>query len=115
MKILMYSSILVNIIALMALCFAMSFNSKSEINPKQKANIGYFVCFSMIIYMLFVAMAVIFGLLKHSYFCAILIIFMILPFLIGKYSSYTKVKQYSLYQVMSYLGSLFCLICLALH
>ena len=115
MNLLLDIAILVNIAAFFCLIVGMNFNCNKNINPKQKANLGYAICFSLAIYILFLGIIVLYGMFSHRYIYSILILFIFLPFIIGHYSRYTKVKLYSIYQIVSYLGSLFILIVARIH
>lgn len=105
MKILVIFTFLINIVAMISLITGLIANTKSSIEPKKKATLGLCICISMIIYMFSIIVTCIFGLIKQFYFSLILLLFVVIPFIIGYYSNFNKVKLYTTYQIYSYMLS----------
>ena len=115
MKLISDISILIDILAIFSLITGLIFNSKNNVDPKKKASLGIFIGISMTLYLLILGITILVGIINHNFLYLSLLIFIILPFIIGHFSSYSKVKLYTFYQILSYLGSLSILIFTRLH
>ena len=102
MKTLTLISLLINIIAILALTIGLFGNIKQSFDPKKKATVGLFIGISMYLYIILLLITGLFGIINHHYYLAILLIFAIIPFILGHYSSFNKLRLYTIYQIISY-------------
>ena len=102
MKALTLISLLINIIAILALTIGLFGNIKQSFDPKKKATVGLFIGISMYLYIILLLITGLFGIINHHYYLAILLIFAIIPFILGHYSSFNKLRLYTIYQIISY-------------
>jgi len=110
MNLLLDITVVIIIIAIIALCMGLYFNFQQNLSPKQKAALGYFICFSVGTYIISITLTTFLGIVKHHYEYLILI-----PFIIGRYSNYKHLKFYTFLQILAYLGSLAFLIYAKTH
>lgn len=110
MKLLTLLSFIITVIAILSLITGLVINNKSDIDPKKKASVGLFIAFSMHIYIFLMCITGLFGLVKHYYLSVILLLFAVIPFIIGYFSSYRRIKLYTVYQIVSHIISLFILV-----
>lgn len=79
--------------------------------PKYKAVYGYLIAGCMLLYILMLGMALIYGLfVKHYLFSLILFLCIISHFIIGKLVTYETLKKYTILQVVCYIVSLITLL-----
>ncbi len=102
MKTLTLISLLINIIAILALTIGLFGNIRQSFDPKKKASVGLFIGISMYLYIILLLITGLFGIINHHYYLAILLIFAIIPFILGHYSSFNKLRLYTIYQIISY-------------
>lgn len=101
-------AIFVNIAAIVGLLIGLFHNFEQ---PKSKAIFGYYVAGSMILYVVLLGLVVIRGwIIDHDFWCFILTLCVISPFLIGKLVKYPTVKKYTVIQIMVFIVSLVTLI-----
>ncbi len=97
-------AIIVNILSIIILSVGIFYNFE---NPRGKAIYGYFVVGSMLLYIISLCFAVIYGLfMKHNFYSYILILCIISPFIIGKLVKYETLKKYTIAQVACFIVSL---------
>ena len=97
-------AIIVNILSIIILSVGIFYNFE---NPRGKAIYGYFVVGSMLLYIISLCFAVIYGLfMKHNFYSYILILCVISPFIIGKLVKYETLKKYTIAQVACFIVSL---------
>lgn len=102
MKTLTLISLLINIIAILALTIGLFENLRQSFDPKKKATVGLFIGISMYLYIILLLITGLFGIINHHYYLTILLIFAIIPFILGHYSSFNKLRLYTIYQIISY-------------
>ncbi len=105
MKTLTLISLLINIIAILALTIGLFGNIRQSFDPKKKATVGLFIGISMYLYIILLLITGLFGIINHHYYLAILLIFAIIPFILGHYSSFNKLRLYTIYQIISFIIS----------
>jgi hypothetical protein len=97
-------AIIVNILAIIVLTIGLLYNFKE---PKNKAIFGYWVVGSMILYILFLSIAFVFGVfVKHNLYSIILLLCVVSPFAIGKFVKYETLKKYTAAQIICFVVSL---------
>ena len=80
-------------------------------NPKNKAVYGYLITGCMILYIITLSLALIYGFFeKHYLYGFILFLCVISPFVIGKLVKYETLKKYTTAQIMCYIVSLITLL-----
>ncbi len=102
MKILTLISFFISIIATFALAIGLVGNIKQSFDPKKKASVGLCIGISMYLYIILLLITGLFGIIKQHYYLAALLIFAIIPFILGHYSSFNKLRLYTIYQIISY-------------
>ena len=108
MYIVLISAIIVNIISIIMLLLGLFYNFKQ---PKNKAIYGYLIAGCMLLYIITISLASIYGLLgKHYLYCLILFLCVISHFIIGKFVKYETLKKYTIAQIMCYVVSLITLL-----
>lgn len=75
-------------------------------NPKKKGDFGAFVIFILTFYL--VSYLLIFGLGLYTFKLNYLLagIFIIIPFIIGRFANYSRLKFYSVLQLLAFIASL---------
>jgi len=107
MYIVKLSAIIVNIIAIVVLLIGLLHDF---VLPKNKAVFGYTVAGSMIMYLGFISLVLIYGLIVNpKLYCIVLFLCVIAPFIIGKLVKYETRKYYTAVQIMTYVVSLIVL------
>lgn len=110
-KIFAIITILINIAALVTLVVGFLYNRKKEnVIPEKKAAIGVFMGGAFALYILFLFVTTVLGLVIRNFYSAILILFLILPFVIGHYSKYENIKKCTFLQIISFLCSIAVLV-----
>lgn len=110
MHIILTLAIVINILSVIALLIGLFYNFK---HPKNKAMHGYFIVGSMLLYVITLSLALIYGLFeKHFLYSFILFLCIISPFIIGKLVNYNSLKKYTIIQILSCLVSLIILLIL---
>lgn len=109
MKLLTLLSFIITVIAILSLTTGLVINNKPDIDPKKKASVGLFIAFLMHLYIIFMFITGLFGLVKHYYLSVILLLFAVIPFIIGYFSSFNKIKLYTIYQIVSHITCLLIL------
>ena len=110
MRIILSLSIIINILSILILILGFLTVNKSNIIPKYKALLGIFMGITMLFYLIFLSLLALTGFYKHNLLMSSLIIFVFIPFIIGKFAKYEKLKKYTFLQILSYLISLSILI-----
>ncbi len=104
------TGIIVNILSIIVLLIGL-FHSFEH--PKHKANFGYIVAASMIMYILLLGIIAISELIaNHNLYSLILFLCAISPFIIGKFVNYNSLKIYTTIQILCFLPSLIILLIL---
>ncbi len=105
--------ILVAIFAIFNLVFIVSYMLgqycifKPECAPKLSAYYSTYLAVMLSIYFLYIFILCIFGAVNHTYSLFVFLLFIIAPFVIGKFSTYKKIIVYSNLQLLSLFLSLF--------
>jgi hypothetical protein len=108
MYIVLMSAIIVNILSIITLLIGLFYNFKL---PKNKAMFGYSIVGCMLLYIITLSLAFIFGLFgKHYLYSIVLFLCIISHFIIGKLVKYETLKKYTTVQIMCYVVSLFTLL-----
>ena len=104
MYIVLISAIIVNIISVIMLLLGLFHNFKQ---PKNKAIYGYLIAGCMLLYIITISLASIYGLFgKHYFYSLVLFLCVISHFIIGKLVKYETLKKYTIAQIMCYVVSL---------
>ena len=110
MYIVLVSAIVVNIISIIMLLIGLFYNFKQ---PKNKAIYGYSIASCMILYIITLGLALIYGFLeKHYLYSFVLFLCIISHFIIGKLVKYETLKKYTITQIIFYCVSLIILLIL---
>ena len=108
MYIVLLSAVIVNILSIIMLPVGLFYNFDQ---PKIKAVYGYLIAGCMLLYILMLGMALIYGVfVKHYLFSLVLFLCIISHFIIGKLVTYETLKKYTIAQVMCYVVSLITLL-----
>ena len=108
MHIVLLSAVVVNILSIIMLPIGLFYNFKQ---PKNKAVYGYLLAGCMLLYILMLGMALIYGLfVKHYLFSLVLFLCIISHFIIGKLVKYETLKKYTTTQIIFYVISLITLL-----
>lgn len=108
MYIVLLSAVIVNILSVILLPIGLIYNFDQ---PKYKAVYGYLIAGCMLLYILMLGMALIYGLfVRHYLFSLVLFLCIISHFIIGKLVTYETLKKYTIAQVMCYIVSLITLL-----
>ena len=108
MRIVLLLAIIINILSIIVLSIGLF--HKFE-HPKNKANYGYFIAGCMLMYILMLSFAAIYGLIIHHYlYCIVLFLCVISPFVIGKFVKHETLAKYTIAQIMCFIVSLIVLI-----
>ena len=79
--------------------------------PKNKAVFGYLITGCMLLYIITLSIAIIYGFIgKHYLYSLILFLCIISHFIIGKLVKYETLKKYTIAQIMFYVVSLAALL-----
>ena len=109
MNIMLYLSIIANILLLLMFLVCYFYSLSKNVNLKIKSSLALFLCGTMIIYFICLLITSLYGLIIHKYIFLILLLFIAVPFVIGNYSSYKKMALYTFIQVVFLALSLFVL------
>ena len=108
MYIVLLSAVIVNILPIIMLPIGLIYNFKQ---PKTKALYGYVIAGCMMLYILMLGLASIYGVfVKHYLFSLVLFMCIISHFIIGNLVTYETLKKYTIVQVMCYFVSLITLL-----
>ena len=108
MYIVLLSAVVVNILSILMFPIGLFYNFEQ---PKIKAVYGYLIAGCMLLYILMLGMALIYGLfVRHYLFSLILFLCIISHFIIGKLVTYETLKKYTVVQIMCYVVSLVTLL-----
>ena len=108
MYIVLISAIIVNILSIIMLLTGLFYNFKQ---PKNKAVYGYLIAGCMLLYIVTLSLASIYGFFgKHYLYSFILFLCIISHFIIGKLVKYETLKKYTTVQIMCYIVSLVTLL-----
>ena len=108
MYIVLISAIIVNILSVIVLLIGLFYNFKQ---PKNKAVYGYLIAGCMLLYIITLSLALIYGVLaKHYLYGFILFLCIISHFITGKLVKYETLKKYTIVQIMFYVVSLVTLL-----
>ena len=97
--------ILINLITILVFIVGFVLNTKQGVQPKIKANFGVFMGISTVAYLLSMIFVAIIGLIKGQYLWLNFLIFVIIPFVIGKFVQYKTMKFYSVLQIICFIAS----------
>ena len=98
MYIVLISAIVVNIISVIMLLIGLLYNFKQ---PKNKAVFGYLIAGCVLLYIITLSLASIYGFFgKHYLYSIILFLCVISHFIIGKLVKYETLKKYTIVQIM---------------
>ena len=79
--------------------------------PKNKAIYGYLIAGCMLLYIIALSFALIYGFVgKHYLYSFVLFLCIISHFIIGKFVQYETLKKYTIAQIMCYIVSLITLL-----
>jgi len=107
MYLVLISAIIVNILSIIMLPIGLFYNFKQ---PKNKAAYGYLITACMILYIITLSIALIYGFLeKHYLYSFVLFLCIISHFIIGKLVKYETLKKYTIVQILFYVISLITL------
>ena len=107
MYIVLISAIIVNILSVIMLLIGLLYNFKQ---PKNKALYGYLLAGSMLLYIITISLALIYGFFKKHYLYSIVLFLCIIShFVIGQLVKHETLKKYTIVQIMCYIVSLFTL------
>ena len=96
-------TICINIAVIISLLIGLFYSFKL---PKHKAIFGYTVAGCMIFYLAVLCLILIYGLIvKPDFYCFILFLCLISPFIIGKLVKYETVKKYTIIQIICFMVS----------
>ena len=109
MNILINASIVINIILIFIFKMLYMMTFKKEVNPKMKAIAGTFAAVFIFLYLAAFTAISVAGIIKHNYLYISAIIFVIIPFVIGHFAKFSKLKKYTNLQIIAYLLSLLLL------
>lgn len=108
MYIVLISAVIVNILSVIMLLIGLFYNFQQ---PKIKAVYGYLITGCMLLYILTLIVALIYGVFRKQYlYSIILFLCVISPFIIGKLVKYETLKKYTLVQIICYVVSLITLL-----
>ena len=108
MYIILLSAVIANILSIIMLPVGLLYNFKQ---PKNKAVYGYVIAGCILLYIITLSMALIYGFFeKHYLYSLILFLCIISHFIIGKLVKYETLKKYTIAQVMCYIVSLITLL-----
>ena len=108
MYIVLISAIIVNILSIITLLIGLFYNFKQ---PQNKSVYGYIIAGCMLLYIVTLSFALIYGLLiKHYLYSIVLFLCIISHFIIGKLVKYETLKKYTTTQIMCYVVSLITLL-----
>lgn len=108
MYIILTSAVIANILSIIMLPIGLIYNFKQ---PKHKAMYGYLIAGCVLLYIITLGMALIYGFVKtHYLYSLILFLCIISHFIIGKLVTYETLKKYTIVQIMCYVGSLVTLL-----
>ena len=101
-------TIIINILAIIMLSVGLFHNFE---RPKHKAIYGYALAGSLIAYIVAICIAAICEIvLNHNFYCSVLFLCVISPFVIGKFIKYETLKKYTVAQIVCFIVSLSILI-----
>ena len=107
MYIVLISAIIVNILSIIMFLVGLFYDFKQ---PKSKAIYGYLLVGCIILYIIALCLAIIYGLFgKHYLYSLILLLCISSHFIIGKLVKYETLKKYTTIQIMCYVISLITL------
>ncbi len=108
MYIVLTLAVIVNILSIIMLIIGLFYNFK---NPKNKARYGYLILGCMLLYIVTLSLALIYGFLgKHYLYSFVLFLCIISNFIIGKIVKYETLKKNTTIQIMCYVVSLITLL-----
>ena len=108
MYIVLTSAIIVNILSVILLLIGLLYNFK---HPKNKALYGYLITGCIILYIITLSLALIYGFFeKHYLYSFVLFLCIISHFIIGKLVKYETLKKYTIVQITFYVVSLITLL-----
>ena len=91
-------AIIVNILSILLFATGLFYSFKK---PKNKAIFGYSIAGGLIMYIITISMAFVYGLIiKPVLYCFILLLCAISPFAIGKLVKYETLKKYTVVQII---------------
>ena len=100
MKLIQYALIFVNLLALIFFSIALYFASSN--NQKKTSPWGLPMALSLIAYMVLLFAYVIVCLIGQNYMASILLIYILIPFVIGHYAKYETYKKFSFIQILCF-------------
>ena len=103
-------AICINIIAILLFTGLYFINLKEEVSPKQKALWSSASGAALFLYLIFISVLFVIGLIKQNYFLISLSAFLVIPFIIGKRVRYETLRKYLLLQIFFFITSLALLV-----
>lgn len=108
MNILTIFTFISNIFAILVLLFGLFYQFN---NPKSKAAYGYWLFGSMVIYMLFLSLYIVYSAaFKHDFYSLMYVLCLVSPFIIGHFVKYETLKRYTILQILFFSVSLFAIL-----
>ena len=99
-------SLLINILLVIVLAINLHYLNKNSLAPKTKAFLGVALGALLLLYLILMAIILVFEVLNKNYYFIFLSIFILMPFVIGKLVSYKTLYKYSMLQMILFLFSL---------
>ena len=110
MKIFLDLTVIVNIILLL-LCIVGSYVMLTkDLRPHAKAKLATIMVFFLFLYCILMFGLFGMGIITKHFSYVFAILFVILPFLFGKFVQYKTLKKYTIFQILSLFASLFYLL-----
>lgn len=110
MNLLINASITVNILLILLFAAVCIINFKENANPKLKANLGTFLGAVLFLYLIFIITLSVIGFVKHNFIMSGLVVFAVIPFVIGHFVNYKTLKIFSVLQLLAFILNLYFLI-----
>lgn len=98
---------IINLILIVVFMIATSFVCNQKNRPGMLARYSIFLAVLFIIYFISIFSILVFALIEHKYLTLFMSMFLFIPFIIGKYVSYDKLRLYSNIQLFILFLSLF--------
>ena len=100
--------IIINIFSIIVLLIGLLHNFEK---PKNKANYGYSTVACMLFYVIGLSIVLIYELFTNiNFYCIVLFLCILSPFIIGRLVKYETVKQYTVVQIICFVISLVTLL-----
>ena len=110
MNLLINASITVNIALILLFTAVCIINSKENAEPKLKAGLGTSLGAVLFLYLIFLLVLSVTGFVKHNVIMSGMLVFAVIPFVIGHFMSYKTLKIFSLVQLIAFILNLYFLL-----